>query len=915
MLTKVTKSSAQTAAFTYDAVGNVTGRADASGTAAFGWDKNDRVATATDPVTGRSFVYGYDDADRLTTLTSAGPQTTQSFEYDDLDRLTSHTLKNSAGTQLAKIRYGWDKDDLLVSKTTEGTAGAGANVYGYDQAGRLTSWTAPNGNITSYTWDASGNRVRAGNDTYVYDQRNRLTSGAGTDYSYSPRGTLSTATTAGVTRRLTFDAFDRMVGDGDATYGYDALGRLTSRIRGGTEQRFSYAGLENDIAAVTNGAGAVQAKYGRDAEGAPVSLQEGGGPALGILTDQHDDVVGTFSGTALIDSTAFDPFGTVTARSGTTRSLGYQGEWTDPDTGAVNMHARWYQPGTAQFASRDDLTLPGDPSVGLNRYTYVEGSPLTGTDPSGHDKDFGGGSGGRPRWYRSDPNARAKARTRQINAEKRQRADRQNGSDIRHEKKENQQRWKDNKERDKAQKQWEKDYKRRHELRKMEKEKKRVLNEKKQMRKRHAKCQRNPKAKGCPGYKAPSGRAGQPKGSAPRKPSTTPGGKPTGKAGNKPKGGSGGKGGGKSGSGNKSSGNPGGKSGNTPGGKPTTKPPTKRDYDPDDLPDACEISVAACFNDLVNPVSSSCSSFRGCVKDLIEDVAAPVIDDVIGNVIGETGPDLPIDPPGAAAACPSGNSFTAGTLVLMADGTHKPIEHVEVGDRVLAADPQTSRVDSKPVTTLIAGEGLKRLVEITIEVDGDHRGTRQTVIATDGHPFWLPELRKWLNAGELKPGMWLQTSAGTWVRIDAVEKTTTHRRVFNLTVDDLHTYFVSAGGSDLLVHNIGPDDRRSNPDDVCSVGPYAEEWIPARDKGRQWTQDEVDQNNRNGDHFGCHTCGTRDPGTPRGTWVKDHQPPSEWVPDGTPQRLYPQCRSCSSKQGGWVRRLAPIMSDLYGKLR
>ncbi|MFC6086848.1 LamG-like jellyroll fold domain-containing protein [Sphaerisporangium aureirubrum] len=797
--TKVTKSSAQVAAFSYDAVGNVTNRADASGAAVFGWDKNDRVATATDPVTGRSFVYGYDDADRLTTLTSAAPQTTQTFAYDDLDRLTSHTLKNSAGAQIAKIGYGWDKDDLLVSKTTEGTTGAGANTYGYDQAGRLTSWTAPNGNVTSYTWDASGNRVRAGADTYVYDQRNRLTSGAGSDYTYSPRGTLSTATTAGVTRALVFDAFDRMVADGDATYGYDALGRLASRVRAGAEQRFSYAGLENDIVAVTNGAGVVQAKYGRDAAGAPISLQEGGGPALGILADQHDDVVGTFSGTALVDSTAYDPFGTATSRSGTTRSLGYQGEWTDPFTGAVNMHARWYQPGTGQFTSRDDLTFPGDPSAGLNRYTYVEGSPLTGTDPSGHAKDYGGGSGGVPRWYRTTPKMRQQARTQRINNQKRTKADRQNGNDVRREKTDSQKRWKKNEERKKYYKQQDRDYKRRNETRKMDKEKKQALSEKKQMRKRALKCQRSPKARGCPGYKAPNSRGNRANGNGPRN-STV---KPKGQSGNKPKGGSGNKPGSKPGGkpGGKPKGNSSGTNGNKPGGgkPPTTKNPTKTDYDPDDLPESCEISVAACFNDLVNPLNRPCSGIRGCVKDLIEDV----IDDVVNNFIGQTGPDLPIAPPGTDAACPGGNSFIAGTLVLMADGTHKPIEDIKVGDQVQATDPQTAHTASKPVTTLITGDGLKQLVTITVDIDGPHGPATDTLTATAGHPFWLPQPRKWLTAADLQPGMWLQTSAGTWVQVSALRIWTAQQRVYNLTVSGLHTYHVVAGNRAILVHNDG----------------------------------------------------------------------------------------------------------------
>ncbi|MER6175589.1 RHS repeat-associated core domain-containing protein [Streptosporangium sp. NPDC001681] len=384
LLTKVSKATNQVAAYAYDAVGNPTQRVDPAGTANYTWDDADRLKTASDPVTGRTWTYGYDNADRLKTKTSASPVNTETYDYDAVDRLTSHSVKNSSGTELSKIVYGWDKDDLLTTKTTTGTAGAGTNTYGYDRAGRLTSWTAPGGAVTDYEWDASGNRTKAGTDTFVYDQRNRLTSGAGTDYTYTPRGTTATETKAGVTRNLVFDAFDRLVNDGDATYGYDALGRMTSRTKAADQQRFTYSGLSNDLVATTDGAGALQAKYGRDPFGGLLSLQEGAGPVLGTMTDLHGDLVGTFSGTALVDSTAYDPFGKVTHRSGTQRALGYQGEYTDPDTGKVNMNARWYQPGTGAFTSRDTATLNPNPSIQANRYTYANASPLTHSDPTGH---------------------------------------------------------------------------------------------------------------------------------------------------------------------------------------------------------------------------------------------------------------------------------------------------------------------------------------------------------------------------------------------------------------------------------------------------------------------------------------------------------------------------------------------------
>ncbi|KUL40871.1 ricin-type beta-trefoil lectin domain protein [Streptomyces regalis] len=152
------------------------------------------------------------------------------------------------------------------------------------------------------------------------------------------------------------------------------------------------------------------------------------------------------------------------------------------------------------------------------------------------------------------------------------------------------------------------------------------------------------------------------------------------------------------------------------------------------------------------------------------------------------------------------NSFVPGTKVLMADGTAKPIEDVENGDKVLATDPETGETAVETVSAEITGEGVKRLVKVTIATE---EGTTAEITATDGHPFWVPELGEWVDATDLTAGEWLRTSAGTYVQITAIERwTAPQATVHNLTVSDLHTYYVQAGDTSLLVHN-----------DNCQVGP------------------------------------------------------------------------------------------------
>ncbi|SDI59524.1 Pretoxin HINT domain-containing protein [Sinosporangium album] len=73
----------------------------------------------------------------------------------------------------------------------------------------------------------------------------------------------------------------------------------------------------------------------------------------------------------------------------------------------------------------------------------------------------------------------------------------------------------------------------------------------------------------------------------------------------------------------------------------------------------------------------------------------------------------------------------------MADGSSKPIEDVEVGDEVLATDPETGRTEAKPVTALITSKSAKNLVRITVDTDGERGDSTGAIIATDNHPFWL----------------------------------------------------------------------------------------------------------------------------------------------------------------------------------
>jgi RHS repeat-associated protein len=76
-------------------------------------------------------------------------------------------------------------------------------------------------------------------------------------------------------------------------------------------------------------------------------------------------------------------------------------------------------------------------------------------------------------------------------------------------------------------------------------------------------------------------------------------------------------------------------------------------------------------------------------------------------------------------------------------------------------------------------------------------------------------------------------------------------------------------------------------------GPFAKESIPGH-MGKP-TAAEQKQVNALMEKNGCHTCGTKNPGTKSGNSVVDHQPPQAL---GETKKFLPHCIDCMRRQGG-----------------
>ncbi|HEX8347167.1 MAG TPA: RHS repeat-associated core domain-containing protein [Actinoplanes sp.] len=849
------------AAFTYNDDGQVDGRTDAAGSATFGYQSG-RLHTMKDGATAVTQTLAYNGGGQLETI-DYGAGRVRTYGYDEFGRTKSDVLKNSAGAEIAKVIYRYDLDDHLAGKDTTGTAGAGSNTYDFDDAGRMISWTSAAGKV-EYGWDDSGNRIRAGAKTATYDERNRLLSDSDYTYGYTPRGTMATRTSSGLTEQFSFDAFDRLIGSKGQNYIYDGLDRVVNR----NGALFGYAGFEQDP--VNDGT----QTFARGPGGELLGVALGSDAQL-ALSDEHSDVVGGFSAdgalTALESSTAYDPYGRKTATSGTRSNVGFQGDWTDPSTGQVNMGARWYEPTTGGFLSRDSVNYSKGDSILANRYTYGAGDPVSNSDPDGHWPScgwckravsnvssalhtVGSAIASSSSWLYSQASAGLSAIARAgINTVKAA--------------------WNGVKSAYYATRAAYNRYVAPTAKRAADYARQRaaaVYREAVRVRD-NAKAAISTAAKRVPLTRLAQAAVPILAGLSKVSMSAVLPAKLV-------------------------------ASFNTVV-QDTAKAAQQLYQKAVELNGAMLDGMQAASDWVVDHKAAiagfiagavvgvgcgiaigwtgvgavGCAALAGAAGSLVNDLVEGgkgwkemSVNALMGATIGAvTGPLSSIggsaltagvrglvgggvreaisvggsaaantarsfgnrqvgglvgralegraasgstremaEEAGSCLVTPKPNSFAPGTAVLMADRSTKKIEDVKVGDMVLATDPTTGKTESREVTDLIVGYGEKQMVKLTVDVDGADGEKTGAIRTTDGHPFWVADRHEWIDAGDVEPDAMLRTSAGTYVQVKAVAKWTARgQRVHNLTVDGLHTYYAMAGNAPVLVHNCDTDYR------------------------------------------------------------------------------------------------------------
>jgi len=830
--TSITGPSGDTT-FEYNPDGAVTKRTDVVGPTTFDYDSAGRLSRLTNTGAEIKQSYTYNNLSQVDKITFGTTAAHRKFTYDSLHRLTDDELRSEAGGSVAKIHYDWNNNDDLTGKTTTGFAGAAANTYTYDLADRLTSWN--NGAATTaYAYDKAGNRVQNGTKLFTYDQRNRLLTADGSTYAYTARGTLKTAGT----NTTSTDAFGQVItqtGSGTSgEYKYDALGRA---IKTG----FAYSGLGNDLAADGT------SNYVRGPSGELVGEASGGVNRF-AWTDLHSDVVGQFrtNSTTLPGSVTYDPLGKVTATSGLLGSLGYQSEWTESSTGRVNMHARWFNTDTGQFDTRDTASNnPAPDSINANRYQYGDANPLTVTDPTGHwgfksvfkavtstvtsavstVSSYASSAYSSASYYAQSTVKAVTTKVKAVGKKVVKKVVKAAKTTVAHV---NKARKAITKKYNQVKKQVKKKIK---QGRKLIADK--VAKVKKKIKAKIAKVKQigsKIKAKAVRTVKKAAGAvkdaaAATKKWAAEHKDAIIEvaaigGAILAGMACTAVTGGVGavacmagtsalinltkdvaqgdihsvGDALGSLGTG-AATGLVGGASG-LAAGKVSALVGSKVGTGI-----AGRMVTEATENGIDEIVSQGLTTGRVDVKSALQSIvpgagalkrktkgkgATPA-----GGGGGGGG--------GGGPRCPT-HSFEPDTKVLMADGSARPIEDVNVGDKVKATDPQTGKSTSEPVTQLHRNTDRK-FSDVTVK---DQNGKASVLNTTQNHPFWNETNKKWSDAKDLKPGDELKVAGQGEVVVNKVRNYNDTKEMRDLTVANIHTYYVVAGQRPVLVHNNDP---------------------------------------------------------------------------------------------------------------
>ncbi len=385
----ITQADGSQLTYTFDAQGNLTSTSTPAQTINYAYDALNRPVQVASQE-GIS-TYGYDPVGNQVLIDRPSAAVTEN-RFDERNRVVSVRHTDSLGILLASYDNSYLANGLRESVTE---ADGSRETYGYDALNRLVSevrtGTAPR--AVNYQYDAVGNRTLVNRDgniqNYSYDQNGRLLSAGPVSYSFDANGNRTATTAGNSTTLMEWNVQNQLVGiidsSGQSSFSYDVDGnRITADTAAGSSRYVVDPQSLSGYAQVTetrdnNNVLLASYTYGTDL----IAAEDGS--TRFFHSDAHGNTrLLTDELTLPTDRYVYDGYGRLEDRTGGSENAYlYAGEQFEEAADAYYLRARYYDPDTGVFLSRDPFTGTMDQPLSQQPYLYASADPINNLDPTG----------------------------------------------------------------------------------------------------------------------------------------------------------------------------------------------------------------------------------------------------------------------------------------------------------------------------------------------------------------------------------------------------------------------------------------------------------------------------------------------------------------------------------------------------
>ena len=265
-------------------------------------------------------------------------------EIDGIDRLNLESVTGDPANVNGSVSYVLDPVGNRTSQTSSlSPLGSPSNTFDADDQPQ------------DETYDSIGDTISTGGQSYAYNSWLKLVSMNG----------------------------------GQVALRYDGLGQLVAKTAGGVTTQYlvddlSLTGYPQVVEELVNGAVARTYTYGYERISQSQTLTGAWTPSFYIYDGRGTvRMLASLAG-SVTDTYDYDAFGNMLVKTGATPNVYlYRGERYDPDLKLYYLRARWYNPVTGRFMTRDPYAGSAYDPASLHRYNYARSNPANFLDPSG----------------------------------------------------------------------------------------------------------------------------------------------------------------------------------------------------------------------------------------------------------------------------------------------------------------------------------------------------------------------------------------------------------------------------------------------------------------------------------------------------------------------------------------------------